>query len=73
MHTDEDGRRKKKYMVHGNIRGIGFIREFVWAYSERQALKLVHNRLANDVNYKGVVIPPLGPYCQTQELPQVSA
>ena len=51
---------KKKYCVSGGLPRIGFVEEWVWAYSEQQALGLIHRRLKN--KYPNIVIPPLTPY-----------
>ena len=51
---------KKRYCVSGGIPKIGFIEEWVWAYSEQQALWLIHERLKK--RHPEIVIPPLTPY-----------
>jgi len=57
---------KKKYAVYGNVPNIGFIREWIWEYSKQQVLKIVHMRLQE--KYPKIVVPPLGLYCQVDEV-----
>jgi len=61
--------KKKKYRVWGHLPGLGFVREYVWAYSQAQAMKLVNLRLQKRFHGKGVVVPPAGLHLQIEEIP----
>lgn len=57
---------KKRYRIWGELPQIGFIEKWKWAYSPAQALKLV--RIELEKEYPKIVIPPLLPHCQVEEV-----
>jgi len=57
---------KKKYRISGKVPGIGFIREYAFAHSKGQALKIIRLRLQN--RYQNLIVPPLI-NCEVEEIP----
>jgi len=60
---------KRKYLVEGYVPVLDYyIREYIWEYSEQQALKIINERVRNRPKFRNLVVPPLGLHCQVKDI-----